>query len=476
MKLSQMRTLLDKKEISAVELTEKYLYDIEKKDKFLNSYITVCHERALTQAKAAQKLIDDGLASSLTGIPLSIKDNICTKDIRTTCASKMLEDFIPCYDASVIAKLKKEGAVILGKTNMDEFAMGSSSQTSYFGGVKNPYNINRIPGGSSGGAAASVSSGLCAAALGSDTGGSVRQPAAFCGVTGLNPTYGTVSRWGLIAFASSLDRIGVIGKCAEDTGYVLNCIGGEDEFDQTLSKTSCGNCLELVGSNFSSLKIGVPKEFFSDINDDVKSAVLSASEYYKSLGCEIYECSLSSLKYAVAAYYIISSAEAASNLSRFDGIKYGHRADGTSYEAVISKSRREGFGDEVKRRIMLGNYALSSGYYDEYYLKARKIRTQIRLEYDKIFEKCDVILTPTVPTTAPKIGTLEKEPVNMYLSDICTVASSIAGLPTISSVCGYDTKGMPIGMSLTGKAFDEKTIIALCDRFERDFAYKEAAI
>lgn len=471
-----MRTALDKREISAVELTKEYLDKIEKTDKSLNSYITVCRDSALSEAEAAQTLIDKNSASALTGIPLSVKDNICTKGIRTTCASKMLADFVPFYDATVISRLKNEGAVILGKTNMDEFAMGGSSQTSYFGGVKNPYDTDCVSGGSSGGAAASVSASLCAASLGSDTGGSVRQPASFCGVTGLKPTYGAVSRWGLIAFASSLDQIGVIGKCAEDTGYVLNCISGADANDATSSKKSLGDCLSLVGSDVSAMKIGVPKEFFDGVNDEVKAAVLSAAEYYKSLGCEIIECSLPSLKYAVSAYYLISSAEAASNLSRFDGIKYGLQAGGDDYSELISNSRREGFGDEVKRRIMLGNYALCSGYYDAYYNKARKIRTQIRKEYSEIFDKCDVILTPTAPTAAYKAGFQENDPVKMYLADICTVTVNIAGLPAISATCGYTKDGMPIGMSLTGKAFDEKTIIALCDRFERDFDCKEAVI
>lgn len=476
MKLSQMRKALDNKEISAAELTDKYFDAIEKKDKLYNSYITVCRDSAKMQAKAAQEKIDRGTSAPLTGIPLSVKDNICTNGIRTTCASKMLEDFVPFYDATVISRLKSECAVILGKTNMDEFAMGNSSQTSYFGGVKNPYNTDFTPGGSSGGAAASVSGGLCAAALGSDTGGSVRQPAAFCGVTGLTPTYGAVSRRGLIAFASSLDRIGVIGNCAEDTGYVLNQICGADKNDFTSSKAAAADYLSLVGKNISHLKIGIPKEFFDGTDDEVKAAVLAAGDYYKALGCELFECSLPSLKYAVAAYYLISSSEAASNLARYDGIKYGHRADGDSYGAVIENSRREGFGEEVKRRIMLGNYALCSGYYDKYYNKACRIRTQIRTEYDSIFEKCDVILTPTAPTAAYKIGQKEAKPAEMYLADICTVTVNIAGLPAISTVCGYSKSGMPIGMSLTGKAFDEKTIIALCDRFERDFERREVLL
>ena len=470
--------MLDSKEISAVELTEQYLDRIENSDKEINSYITVCKENALADAKKAQEVIDSGNSGAFTGLPISVKDNICTLGVKTTCASHMLDDFIPPYNATVMEKLKKDNIVMLGKTNMDEFAMGGSSQTSYFGGVKNPYDLTRVTGGSSGGAAASVSADLCAAALGSDTGGSVRQPASFCGVTGLKPTYGTVSRWGLIAFASSLDQIGVIAKSAEDTGYMLEGIYGYDENDATSSKKSEGNYNSLIGSDVSKLKIGVPKEFFGDgLNDEVKTAVLNAVEYYKKLGCEIVDVSLPSLEYAVSAYYLISSAEAASNLSRFDGIKYGLRSGlGEDFNDLIKNSRREGFGQEVKRRIMLGNYALCSGYYDAYYKNATRIRTQIRNDYADIFSKCDVMLTPTAPTTAYKIGEQENDPVKMYLADIYTVTVNIAGLPAISTTCGYDSIGLPIGMSLIGKSFDEKTIIAVCDRFEKDFERKEIVL
>lgn len=478
MALKKLREMLDSKEIGAVELTEQYLDRIEKSDEEINSYITVCKENALADAKKAQEVIDSGNSGAFTGLPISVKDNICTLGVKTTCASHMLDDFIPPYNATVMEKLKKDNIVMLGKTNMDEFAMGGSSQTSYFGGVKNPYDLTRVTGGSSGGAAASVSADLCAAALGSDTGGSVRQPASFCGVTGLKPTYGTVSRWGLIAFASSLDQIGVIAKSAEDTGYMLEGIYGYDENDATSSKKSEGNYNSLIGSDVNKLKIGVPKEFFGDgLNDEVKTAVLNAVEYYKKLGCEIVDVSLPSLEYAVSAYYLISSAEAASNLSRFDGIKYGLRSGlGEDFNDLIKNSRREGFGQEVKRRIMLGNYALCSGYYDAYYKNATRIRTQIRNEYADIFRKCDAMLTPTAPTTAYKIGEQENDPVKMYLADIYTVTVNIAGLPAISTTCGYDSKGLPIGMSLIGKAFDEKTIIAVCDRFEKDFERKEIVL
>ncbi len=477
MKLTEMRKKLDSGEIGAVELTKEYMKRIDQFDGTIKSYITVCEEEAIRNAESAQKLIDDSNAKAMTGIPISVKDNICTKGIKTTCASKMLEDFVPVYDAYAVEKLKNEGFVMLGKTNMDEFAMGGSSQTSYFGGPKNPYNPEYVTGGSSGGAAASVAAGLCAAALGSDTGGSVRQPSAFCGVTGLKPTYGTVSRWGLIAFASSLDQIGVIGASAEDTGYVLDSIYGKDANDATSSALSKGGYTSLIGKDISRIKIGVPKEFFNGCSDEVKEAVMKAADYYRLIGCEVKECSLPSLEYAVSAYYLISSAEAASNLSRFDGIKYGYRSGlGEDYNALIKNSRREGFGREVKRRIMLGNYALCSGYYDAYYNNARRIRTKIRQEYSDIFNECDVILTPTAPTAAYKIGEQENDPVKMYIADICTVTVNIAGLPAISTPCGYTSDGMPIGMSLTGSAFDEKTIIAVCDRYERDHERRECVL
>lgn len=478
MSLQSLREKLDNKDISAAELCGEYLKKINDKDGKINSYITVCKESAMKQADAAQKIIDSGKSKPLTGIPMSIKDNICTLGVKTTCASKMLEDFVPTYNATVMDKLDSEGIVVLGKTNMDEFAMGGSSQTSYFGGVHNPYNIDCVTGGSSGGAAASVAAGLCAAALGSDTGGSVRQPAAFCGVTGLKPTYGTVSRYGLIAFASSLDQIGVLANSAADTGYVLNSIYGVDPSDATSSQKAEGDYLSKIGMSLSGLVIGIPKEFFSDgISEDVKKSVMSAAKYYESLGCTLKDVSLPSLEYAVSAYYLISSAEAASNLSRFDGIKYGYRAGlGEDFNELIKNTRREGFGDEVKRRIMLGNYALSSGYYDAYYKNASRIRSKLRAEYSEIFKDCDIILTPTAPTCAYKIGEQEHDPIKMYLADICTVTVNIAGLPAISTPCGYNANGMPIGMSLVGKAFDEALIIAAADRFEQDFERHEISL
>ncbi len=475
MAIKELHERLLKGELGVKELTQSYLDKIEKCDAEINSYITVCPELALSQAEAAQEKLSRGEGGVLCGIPLSIKDNICTKAVKTTCASKMLEDFVPVYDATAMERLNAAGAVMLGKTNMDEFAMGGSSQTSYFGGVHNPFDTTRVAGGSSGGAAASVAAGLCVAALGTDTGGSVRQPAAFCGVTGLKPTYGAVSRYGLIAFASSLDQIGVCGKSAEDTALVLDVISGKDPSDATSSEKAKGNYTALIGTSLKGKKIGIPKEFFGEgIADEVKEAVMRAAEFYKNAGCELVEASLPSLKYAVSAYYLISSAEAASNLSRFDGIKYGYRAvDAKDYTELIKRTRSEGFGDEVKRRILLGNYALSSGYYDAYYNNASRIRHKIIEEYAAIFERCDVILTPTAPTTAYKIGEQERDPVRMYLADILTVTANIAGLPAISTPCGYGKNGMPIGMSLIGKAFDEARLVAFCDAYEKTFERKE---
>lgn len=479
MALKELHEKLVSKQIGAEELCRSYIDKIKASDGEINSFITLCEGEAMTAAAAAQKKIDSGEAGALCAIPLSIKDNICTKGVKTTCASKILEDFVPVYNATVIDKLDNAGAVVLGKTNMDEFAMGGSSQTSYFGGVHNPFDKSRVTGGSSGGAAASVAAGFCAAALGSDTGGSVRQPASFCGVTGLKPTYGAVSRYGLIAFASSLDQIGVCAESAEDAGLVLDVICGSDPSDGTSSDKAKGGYGVLCGMSLKGKKIGIPKEFFGDgITDEVKSAVMAAAQFYKDAGCELCEVSLPSLKYAVSAYYLISSAEAASNLSRFDGIKYGYRSshDTDDFNELIKATRSEGFGDEVKRRILLGNYALCSGYYDAYYNNASRIRRQIIEEYNAIFAGCDVILTPTAPTTAYKIGEQENDPVKMYLADICTVTVNIAGLPAISTPCGYGADGMPIGMSLVGKSFDEAQIIAMCDAYERNFDRKKASL
>ncbi|MGN0632716.1 MAG: Asp-tRNA(Asn)/Glu-tRNA(Gln) amidotransferase subunit GatA [Oscillospiraceae bacterium] len=466
-----MRAALDSKEISARELTEYYLNNIKACDGKIKSYITVTEELALRQADEAQKLIDAGESKPLTGIPLAIKDNICTEGVLTTCASRMLENFIPPYNATVMEKLNAQGIVMLGKTSMDEFAMGGSTQTSAFTKTKNPYNTECVPGGSSGGSAAAVSADLCAAALGSDTGGSIRQPSAFCGVTGLKPTYGRVSRYGLVAFASSLDQIGPIAHNAHDCAMILNHICGFDMHDGTSSKNDVPDFTAKIGKPLTGMKIALPVEFFAQgIDDDIKTSVMAAAEKYKEMGAELVECSMSTLKYAVPAYYLISSAEAASNLSRYDGIKYGHRAkDADSYEELIKRSRSEGFGDEVKRRILLGNYALSSGYYDAYYGKAMALRQAIRDEYNAIFEKCDAILTPTTPAVAYRPDEQISDPVKMYQADICTVTVNIAGLPAVSTPCGYNKNGMPIGMSIVGNRFDEQTVVSLADAFEKTF-------
>lgn len=478
LKISDLRPMLDKKELSAKELTDAYLDRIKAVDDKLESYITVTAEAAEKAAEKAQEKINKGEASALCGIPLAIKDNICTDGVKTTCSSKMLGNFVPFYNATVMDKLENEGAVMLGKVSMDEFAMGGSTQTSAFKKTKNPYDLTRVPGGSSGGSAAAVSASLCAAALGSDTGGSIRQPSSFCGVTGLKPTYGRVSRYGLVAFASSLDQIGPIAKSAEDCAVILNAIAGYDPHDGTSSKNEVPDFTAKIGQDIKGMKIAVPKEFYAEgIDDEVRKAVLAAADYYKSLGAELVDCSMPSLKYAVAAYYLISSAEASSNLSRFDGIKYGHRSEeGENFAELISNSRREGFGEEVKRRIMLGNYALSSGYYDAYYGKAMALKQKIREEYENIFTGCDVILTPTAPTVAYGVNENISDPAKMYQADICTVTVNIASLPGISTTCGYDSKGMPIGMSIIGKKWDEATIIQAADAFEKNFTRQNASL
>lgn len=469
--IERLRQMLDAKEISASELTQGYLDRIQKYDSVLQSYITVTPERALSDASAAQKKIDNGTAGILCGIPLAIKDNICTEGVRTTCASKMLEDFVPPYSATIMEKLMAQDIIMLGKTSMDEFAMGGSTQTSAFAKTRNPYNTECVPGGSSGGSAASVAASLAAAAIGSDTGGSIRQPAAFCGVTGLKPTYGRVSRYGLVAFASSLDQIGPIAKSAKDCAWVLGAIAGYDPHDGTVAKRAVDDYTAKIGQSIKGMKIAIPKEFYADgIDANVREAVMNAAKTYEAMGAELVECSMPSLKYAVAAYYLIASAEASSNLSRYDGIKYGHRSKiGETFQELICNSRGEGFGDEVKRRILLGNYALSSGYYDAYYGKALALKQKISAEYADIFKTCDVILTPTTPSVAYGVHENVSDPVKMYQADICTVTVNIASLPAISTPCGYDASGMPIGMSIIGKQFDEATILQVADAFEQQF-------
>ncbi len=473
-RIRDLRKALDTKQIGAKELCSEYFRRIEAVDDKLKSYITVTKDEAMQMADQAQKMIDSGKVAALTGIPIAVKDNICTDGVRTTCASRMLENFVPPYDATVIENLKHEGYVLLGKTSMDEFAMGGSNQTSAFAKTKNPYDLGRVPGGSSGGSAAAVGASLAPCALGSDTGGSIRQPAAFCGVTGIKPTYGRVSRYGLVAFASSLDQIGPICNDAYDCAIMLNTLCSHDEHDATSARAAVPDFTEKLGQPISGMRIAMPKEFYADeIDSDVREAVLQAAKSYEAKGAKLVECSMPSLKYAIPAYYLIACAEAASNLSRFDGIKYGYRGEGSTFEELIRDSRTKGFGDEVKRRILLGNYALSSGYYDAYYKKALALKQEIIREYNELYSNADAILTPTAPTVAYKIGEQEKDPVKMYLADICTVTVNIAGLPAISTTCGYDKDGMPIGMSIVGKRFDEPTILQLADAFERDFASVE---
>ena len=467
------------KEISVVEAVKASIAQIEKVEKDVNSFVTLDKEGALKRAEEVQKLIDDGkLTGPLAGVPVAIKDNMCTQGMLTTCSSKILGNFQPMFTAEAVKNLEAAGAVILGKTNMDEFAMGSTTETSYFGPTKNPWNLEHVPGGSSGGSCAAVAAEEAPYALGSDTGGSIRQPSSFCGVTGLKPTYGRVSRYGLVAFASSLDQIGPIARSAEDCGMILNAIAGYDPHDGTVSKNPVDDYTSKIGMSMKGVKIAVPAEFYAEgIDDVVRKTVLAAADSYKAMGAELVECSMPSLKYAVAAYYLISSAEASSNLSRYDGIKYGHRSDIVgNYSELVTASRSEGFGDEVKRRILLGNYALCSGYYDAYYGKAMALKQKIREEYAEIFEKCDIILTPTAPTVAYGAHENISDPKKMYQADICTVTVNIASLPAISTTCGYDDKGMPIGMSLIGRMWNEAEIIGAADAFEKSFSRKPANI
>lgn len=475
--IAEMRKMLDEKKISSVELTERYLKSIKAHNEKLGAYITVCEEEAVSMAKTADERIAKGETAPLLGIPMAVKDNICIKDIKTTCGSKMLENYEPPYNATVIEKLNGQGAVYLGKTSMDEFAMGGSSQTCAFNKPKNPFDPERVPGGSSGGSAVAVSADMAPCALGSDTGGSIRQPAAFCGVTGMKPTYGSVSRFGLVAFGSSLDQIGPFANSAVDCGIILNAISGQDINDHT-SRDIKLDFNSLVGKDIKGMKVGIPKEFFGDgIDADVKEAVLKVADFYKENGAELVEVSMPTLRFAVSAYYLLACAEASSNLSRYDGVKYGYRkSDALSYDELVKKTRSEGFGDEVKRRILLGTYALSSGYYDAYYKKAMAVRQQFRREQAEIFEKCDVMLTPTAPTVAYRCNENIDDPVKMYLADICTVTANIVGIPAISVPCGYDRDGMPIGFSISAKAFDDAKAIQFADIYERQSDRKYATV
>ena len=467
---------LNKKEITSEDITKSYVSRINEKEDNVEAFVTVLSEEAENKAKEIDQKIEKGeITNKLAGIPIGIKDNICTKGIKTTCSSKMLEDFISPYDATVMDKINAENLITIGKLNMDEFAMGGSTENSYFKKTKNPWNLNKVPGGSSGGSAAAVASQMVPWALGSDTGGSIRQPASFCGIVGLKPTYGLVSRYGLVAFASSLDQIGPITKDVRDSAILLNIIAGHDEKDSTSVDMPKKDYEKALTGNIKGLKIGVPKEFFGEgINEEVKESLKQAIETYKKLGAEVEEFSLDIAKYALATYYIIACAEASSNLGRFDGIRYTYRAkDFKDLKDLYKKTRSEGFGAEVKRRIILGTYVLSSGYYDAYYKKAQQVRTLVMNEFNKGFEKYDVILTPTSPTVAFGIGEKSNNPLEMYLADICTVSINIAGLPGISVPCGIDSEGMPIGMQLIGNRFQEETILNAAYSFEQEYKFRE---
>lgn len=463
--------LIDKGEISPVELTEAVLERIEKIEEKLNAYITVLGEKALEDARNAEKEITSGKRRSpLHGIPIALKDIFVMNGAPATCGSRMLENFMPPYDATVTKKLSGAGAVITGKNNMDEFAMGSSTETSYFGPTRNPWDTERVPGGSSGGSAAATSASLCLGSLGTDTGGSIRQPAAFCGVVGMKPTYGRVSRFGMIAFASSLDQAGPLTKTVEDTAIILNAISGHDANDSTCANFPVPDYTQSLKDNIKGMKIGVPKEYFIEgMAGDVEDAARKAISVLEHLGGEIVEISLPHTEYAVLTYYIIAPSEASSNLARYDGVKYGYRAKGAnSLGEMYLKTRAEGFGNEVKRRIMLGTYALSSGYYDAYYLKAQKVRTLIKKDFDEAFKEVDVIVAPTTPEVAFKAGEKSGDPVKMYLCDVLTIPCNIAGLPGISIPCGFSSNGLPIGLQILGKAFDEGTVINAAHAYERE--------
>ena len=449
---------LRKKEYSSVQLTQAYLEQIDKKDKIIGAYITVTADRAIESAKAFDEgRCSDSEISPLAGIPCGIKDNMCTKGIKTTCASKMLGGYIPPYSAHVVEKLEKSGAVILGKLNMDEFAMGSTTENSAFKVCRNPLDTDRVPGGSSGGSAAAVAAREAVYTLGSDTGGSIRQPASFCGVVGMKPTYGSVSRYGLVAFASSLDQIGPITSTVLDNALVLNAIVGHDKRDATSVKRVYNDFTADIKNGVKGMKIGVPEEFLGEgISDDVRKAVLAAADTYRALGAELVSVSMPSIDYALSAYYVISSAEASSNLARFDGVRYGYRCDDYSnIDELYRKSRSEGFGSEVKKRIMLGTFALSSGYYDAYYKKALQVRSLVRKDFDEAFGKCDFIISPVAPTVAYKIGEKTGDSLQMYMGDAYSVPVNIAGIPALTLPCGIGEGGMPVGMQLIGPAFSE---------------------
>lgn len=468
------------KEVTVVEAAKACLDQIEILEKKVNSYVTVAdREAVLKRAEEVQKLIDDGtLTGPLAGVPVAIKDNMCTEGLLTTCSSKILYNFKPTYTAEAVLNLEKAGAVIIGKTNMDEFAMGSTTETSAFGETKNPWNTEHVPGGSSGGSCAAVAAEECAYALGSDTGGSIRQPSSYCGVTGIKPTYGTVSRYGLIAYGSSLDQIGPVAKDVTDCATILEAIASYDPKDSTSVKRDDYDFTSALVDDVKGMKIGIPKGYFGEgLDPEVREAVMAAAKKLEEKGAILEEFDLDLVDYAIPAYYVIASAEASSNLARFDGIKYGYRTE--EYEGLhnmYKKSRSEGFGAEVKRRIMLGSFVLSSGYYDAYYLKALRTKALIKKAFDEAFAKYDLILGPAAPTTAPRLGESLSDPIKMYLGDIYTISVNLAGLPGISVPCGKDSKGLPIGLQLIGDCFKEKNIIRAAYSFEQTRSYERPAM
>lgn len=467
-------------ETSAVEAAKESIASINKLESKINAFVTVIDEKKILEAADnVQKRIEAGeLTGPLAGVPVAIKDNMCTNGILTTCSSKILGNFVPPYTATAVENLENAGAIIVGKTNMDEFAMGSTTETSFYGATANPWDTTKVPGGSSGGSAAAVAANEVPFALGSDTGGSIRQPSSYCGVTGMKPTYGTVSRYGLIAYGSSLDQIGPIAKDVADVAAALEAIASHDKKDSTSVNRQNTEFTKMLEGGVKSLKIGIPKDYFSDgLNPEVRDAVLNAAEVLKSLGAEVEEFDLSLVDYAIPAYYVIASAEASSNLARFDGVKYGYRTP--EYEELhemYKKTRTEGFGSEVKRRIMLGSFVLSSGYYDAYYIKALKTKSLIKQAFNKAFLKYDCILGPVAPTTAPKIGSSLADPISMYLGDIYTISANLAGLPGISLPCGFDKDGMPIGMQLLGDCFAEDKILRAAYAFEQTREYKNSPL
>lgn len=474
--LSKIASMIRKKEVSIKDVLDSVYSRIECIDENLGAYITLCKEEAYKKAEELQKRLDLGEdIGPLGGVPIAIKDNICTKGVKTTCASRMLEDFVPVYNATVIEKLEEAGAIFLGKTNMDEFAMGSSTESSYIKKTKNPWNEENVPGGSSGGSAVVVSADMAYASLGSDTGGSIRQPASYCSVVGLKPTYGLVSRYGLVAFASSLDQIGPFGKTVEDTALMLNVIAGYDKKDTTSVNVEKKDYKKALVNDVKGMVVAVSDNFVNDgINEDVKNSYENAIKKLEELGASIKHINLEYAKYSLATYYIIATAEASSNLGRYDGIRYGHRAeDFESLEELYKNSRTEGFGEEVKRRIMLGTYVLSSGYYDAYYKRAECVRTLIINEFKKVFEDSDVILIPTAPHTAFKFGEKTKNPLEMYLEDIYTVPVNIAGLPAISIPGGFDKDGLPIGIQFISSYFEEEKLLNVAYTFEQNTDFKD---